>query len=179
MEDDFRPYVFFEVGSYWVYTLEGGTQTDSILLYENDLSINDTRRAYSFNYEWFNHYFQSSYYRDTVIGFGTAQRYRDTVFYVYAQAPLTYSGDLRPLFFTRHSPDATFEFTHDSQVRYLDYLPTFTVNGIAYSDVQVFENTMVYGPRDITKIYFAKGVGAIRKELSNGEIWNLARYKFP
>ncbi len=67
-------------------------------------------------------------------------------------------------------------FAEDSEVKYIGQLPSYYANGVAYTDVKVFENLIAAHTNLPRKLYFARGVGIIRKELFNGQNWELRRY---
>lgn len=178
MNSDFKDFVLFPVGSHWIYGQDGNTNRDSIYLSSQNMTINETRRAYPFNFEQFQQSMYTSFYDDSLLGFGGAVSYEDTsVCFVFTEGYLSNSQERNLQFYTRHKVGTTLQLTEATGATYLDSLSNYTVNGIKYSDVRVFECPDFRGPLMTKKIYYARGVGVIRKELFNGQVWNLLRYK--
>jgi hypothetical protein len=177
MEADFKDYVLFPVGSYWVYNQEGNIRRDSIYLFNQIVSMNETRKIYRFNYEQFVQNMSSSYYKDTLVGAGGAEKDGDLICFLYTEGFLSTSLERNLQFYTKHDPGSTLDFTESMRVKYTETLNTYSVNGHQYNDVKVFESTIIRDALMTRKIYYARGVGVIRKELFNGQVWNLQRYK--
>ncbi len=60
---------------------------------------------------------------------------------------------------------------------YIEKKDSIEFNNQKFFDVKIFENKFQeysYQPR---RTYYAKHVGLVRKELFNGEVWNLIRYQ--
>jgi hypothetical protein len=76
-----------------------------------------------------------------------------------------------------HDPGAIMHSAHDSELLYSQHISQLEVEGVAYDDIKVFENlNEIQNIRVIYKVYHARHVGVIRKELYNGQVWNLKRY---
>ena len=69
MSQEFKDYVLFPEGSWWVYENQYG-QIDSINLYSQDTEIKDGKDDYPYNFEWVNQNLFSSHYNDTIYAWG-------------------------------------------------------------------------------------------------------------
>jgi hypothetical protein len=85
------------------------------------------------------------------------------------------------VFFSNKSVGDTYNywFYPDNVVTYQESLPTYTLEGKIYNEVMVFESRYTGSSvpfddvRLPVKVYFAKHIGIIRKEMKNGDVWNL------
>jgi hypothetical protein len=173
MDGDFKDYLYFPVGSYWVYTDNAGNN-DSIYLYLQNHEINSRQTAYRFNFEQFSQNFSSSYFKDTLLGGAMAMKSYDTVLFTYTEGFISNSPSLQ--FFDKKNPGYVMDFADNSAVKYVGLFPSYYANGIKYEDVKAFENLIATDPNLPRKIYYARNIGAIRKELFNGQVWEIKRY---
>jgi len=84
MDENFRSYVDFPKGSYWIYQEKMGSgKSDSIYLYQREYTT-DTRGRYAdFNYDRINLRFYSSNYNDTLRAGGGSDVYINSGFFYY------------------------------------------------------------------------------------------------
>ncbi len=175
MNDNFRSYVDFPKGSYWIYeeTLTGG-KSDSMYLYEREYSTDRSGKYVDYHYDWINLKFFRSYYRDTLKGTSKLDVFIKKGYY-YAENPSIYS-DVNVQYFTEIGG---INFSYDypgSKILYKDSLESYKVIGVDYKQVKVFENLIKRYEKQPKIIYYAKNVGVIKKELFNGEVWELKKY---
>jgi hypothetical protein len=176
MDQDFKDYTLFPVGSYWIYA-SGSGEIDSVYLYRQDIGIDESRKIFPFNCEGFNQNLGSSYFADTLFGGGgVSLRSNDTTFYIYAERYLSNFLITNVQFFNQAKPGESLVFTSASELRYLSELDSYFIGKIEYTHVRAFENLIPTEARLPKKIFYARGIGIIRKELYNGQIWNLKRY---
>jgi hypothetical protein len=171
MDQEFKDYTLFKVGSYWVYQDSASKQIDSVYLYKQEITINDRRKAVNYNYEQFTENLKSSLY-DTLVGEGLKLsesggfvygilRLNDFTNYAssYFQTPTI--GELDPLY---------------RIIKYQTYRNDTTISNKNYTQVKVFEANQQSFSYQSHKIFYSKHLGLVRKELFNGEVWNLIRH---
>jgi hypothetical protein len=167
IDQEFKDYTTFGIGSYWVYEDSASSQIDSVYL-EN--VQNTIVNASGFNYitEQIVLHFNSSM-NNSYVGssqFDGASQLDDSPFYIYIE----YGGNT--MFFSRQS------IGHNSNgLTYEKYLDTLNFNGIKYSKIMVFLVKGDFTGQDFPKrTFYANKIGLIRKEMSNGKVWNLKRF---
>jgi len=72
MSEEFKDYVLFPEGSWWVYENQYG-QIDSINLFSQDTEIKDGKDNYPYNFEWVNQNLFTSHYNDTIYAWGVTR----------------------------------------------------------------------------------------------------------
>jgi hypothetical protein len=175
MDQDFKDFVLFPSGSYWVYTNNAGSM-DSLYLYFQETRIDKSHKIYPFNHEGFTQNLSSSFYKDTLFGGGGAMKNYDTILFTYNERYISNSSVTGLQFYNKKKPGSVLDYAEDSKVKYIGVLSGYYVNGVQYSDVKVFENFIAADVNLSRKIYYVKGIGVIRKELFNGQEWDLKRY---
>lgn len=92
MDENFRSYVDFPKGSYWIYeeTITG-RKRDSMYLFEREYRTDESGRYEDYNYDRIDLKFFRSFYLDTLKGAGGGDIYINTGFY-YAENPSIYSN---------------------------------------------------------------------------------------
>ncbi len=73
MSQEFKDYVVFKKGSYWIYKLEGTTRTDTNTLTLAEIKIVKDSREVDYNYEDFFMHIKRSFRNDTLIIFSGAK----------------------------------------------------------------------------------------------------------
>ena len=176
MDQDFKDYTLFPVGSYWIYSENISKEYDSVYLYQQEVGINDSHKIHSYSYENFGQSLGTTFFNDTLFGGSATERYYDTIYFLYSERYLSNYVITNLQFFNKMAAGTTLDFADDSQVKYTGELNSFTADGIEYRNVRVFENLIQTDDRLPKKIYYAKGIGVVRKDLFNGQIWNLKRH---
>jgi hypothetical protein len=175
MDQEFKDYTLFKVGSYWVYQDSATKQIDSVYLYKQEITINDRRKIVDYNYQDVFENLYTSYYNDTIFRNGGAKLKGDTQSYcAYFEGMLTSFINAPYLYFGSANEGTTFY--HDGNLIYLKFNDIITIGNTSYSNVKIFELIKESYPLQIKKIFHAKHKGVIRKELFNGQVWNLIRY---
>lgn len=176
MDQDFKDYTLFPVGSYWIYSENASQEYDSVYLYQQEIRINESQKIHSYNYEQFDQSLGSTFFRDTLVGGSSIERYKgEDKYCLYAERYLSNFVVTNLQFFNKISAGSTLDFADDSQVKYIGEFNSFIGDGIERQNVRVFENLIQTDDRLPKKIYYAKGIGVVRKELFNGQTWNLKR----
>jgi hypothetical protein len=175
-----KDYTIFKNDSYWVYksTNNHVLDTNRVISVKNSSGYNSTN-----NYD----------YDNVQIKFYTNQHTQPRCERIEAipseqSIHLMWFEDARTstkcLFFSNKAVGNTYNywFYPDNIVTYQNFLPTYTLEGKTYNEVMVFESiyTGASVPFDDVrlpvKVYFAKHIGIIRKEMKNGDVWNLIHH---
>ncbi len=174
-----KDYTLFKTNSYWVYQLEGSGTTDSVNVFKVDIGLAMPSQL-DHNYENFAIQCRSSHLNENVIisGFAASPSFYDSDFLKFG-----YSGSLGTdivAYFTKKSKGYKFVLFPAHETEYKDSLASTTIGSKTYNKVMVFEVTATNPPSDQRlpkKIYHAANIGIVRKELYNGQIWNLIRHQ--
>jgi hypothetical protein len=167
MDQEFKDYLVFSQGSYWVYQDSATLNIDSINLYSQNLEMADYRRHYGYYAEHLEQKFSSSFNNNTIIKSGGADEYS-----LYHSCLLFEEEGIS--FFT--NKDIGDSIGRNNTLKYVSFDVTKNIEGVDYSSVKAFENLLQKNISQPRKIYYAKQKGIVRKELFNGEVWNLIRY---
>ena len=177
MSQDFKDYTLFKNGSWWIYSRENSSDRDTVTVIKSDVKIVDARNI---DYKWEQYllHFKSTYYsNDTIISFGDAspplEFNADYARYHYS----TSFTSFLLTFFSNKPLKYRLAVHSNMETEYREFHDAILLNGITYNNVKVFE--IVSGqPMDqrLPKVvYYAKNIGIVRKELWNGQVWNLVK----
>ena len=168
----YKDYAVYKVGSYWIYEDSASKVIDSIYLYKQEISINDGGGIVPFNSEGIYENRYSSLYNDTLLCNGGIVSDRSGAIYRVARLNDYFNSNIDYFegLIGQLAPGTFYSY-------YIDKKDSIVFNNQKFFDVDIFENTQQeysYQPR---RTYYAKHVGLVRKELFNGEVWNLIRYQ--
>jgi hypothetical protein len=81
-DQEFREYLVFPIGSYWIYQDSATSNTDSIYLFSQHFEMRDLKDIYGYA-KYLEQKFSASFNNDTILKFGGAQEYErfGTCFY--------------------------------------------------------------------------------------------------
>jgi len=168
MSQEFKDYVLFPVGSFWVYQNTSSGIEDSIFLFKQEIKIMEAApNEREFNCEVFEQNFYSSV-NETLIGGGGViipgapdvyHLSKEWGFYYQFFAPASV-GDMEP---------------HYKILKYVANYDTLNINGNNFYEIRVFENLKQYNNQP-KKFYYARNVGLIKIELFDGTIWEIKKY---
>ena len=177
MDQEFKDYIVYPQGSYWVYEEMSSGQIDTVKIYSSEIKIHNGQTILGFNYEEYLVLMKSSFNNDTISGVGGID-FTDKNFSEYEEGSTNIHKILNRslLFFSKKPVGYELNYTEVDLVDYLEFLELYTVFSLEYEDVKVFEHKINYYSEQPKRVYFAKGVGIIKKELFNGEIWQLKKY---
>jgi len=156
MPQDFKDYVMYPVGSYWVYEDSISGETDSIVLTKQETFIEKPGHVWGFYWENLRHEFYSSYYTQFSGGGG-----------IYSEYPLVYNYNGWGYYLSTENGLGSIE---DFEYFYYDSLKI---------DEKWYYNIKYYYRKDAgISSFWALGIGIIRKEdtIINNKIWNLKSY---
>lgn len=173
---EFKDYTLFKTNSWWVYQLENSTLTDSVYVIESDV---DTAADSNLDYKYERYVMQarSVFLNAMVIQTGQAAT-PDVYDTDHQRTAYSNSGGSEIVTFLSNKPPGfKFPFYSSHETMYKELLPSIVLNNRTYNNVKVFE--VVAGtPSDQRLprvVYFSPNTGIIKKELFNGQVWNLVR----
>ena len=173
LDKEMYDYVIFPTGSWWVYEEENSGQKDTVKVIKTDHLIND-RTSIGYNFEmYFNKNF-SSLYNAEFITRATAftEGYLNkSVLEVESGTNLAVSTD----FISEMENGDTLNLGQVGEI-YAYKEDIIEISNTEYTNIRYFEKELETGPTHVKVSYFSKNIGLIKKELWNGELWNLIDY---
>lgn len=175
MDQEFKDYVVFPIGSYWVYEEEASGEIDSVYLYKLEKGIIDSRKKVPYNYENYRSYNFSSYFNDTIVDVGGAEFYGFLPAYCIS-SEFSYSNSIiySDYYFGPANIGDTLK-TYKNLV-FNEYFNNYSAKASTYNSVKHFHCINQTFSLQLRDIYYSRYIGVIRKELFNGQVWNLKRY---
>jgi hypothetical protein len=175
---EFKDYVLFKTGSYWIYKLEGAvTNTDTNTLIKTELQLVKDARTIGYDFEKLLMHSKRTYSHDTLIIFGGALFKGTHGVDYYEELSTTNLNAADIHYFDGKAKGSIVEIYANRRTKYSDSLANYTIEGKTYPSVKVFDMLDQGYPATPAKVYFAKNVGIIRKELWNGQVWNLIKHQ--
>lgn len=171
-----EPYFLFRKGSYWIYEEINSFKIDSVYLYQSQIIRQEGERDFGYDFELYLAGFYRSNSGDSVRGYGHPS-FDDEEVWMYEED-----------YFSTASPGSAITFLYrldvgqrqrlggDFTVSYASYSDSTVVNGQKYFKVMEFRHAATISPNHTERIYYAKNVGVIKRELFNGEVWELKEY---
>ena len=175
MSKDFKQFIMFPVGSYWIYDEVYNGSQDSIYLFKSFYEITKASEKLGYDYERYQPHFSSTYLNDTLIGDTHPDRDRVN-FYYYSQGSQKNIPNFPVLFFDSAAVNFEYNYAENYILKYENTYSSYVVQNTEYSDVRVYVHQTQFFPEQEKRIYYAKSVGIIRKEMFNGEIWELKKF---
>ncbi len=169
----FREYVIFPIGSYWVYKEINLVKTDS--LYLDNQTIYVTDKLYKYKSEFARQALNSSYDQIGFVGWCYAtDTTSSSISYYKEQSRISQTG-IDKVFF-KGKIGEVFELGGPTITKYEALYDTLSVNKVVYNQVRVYTILKQSFDKQTKRVYYAKNVGVIKKELFNGEVWELKKY---
>jgi hypothetical protein len=173
MDDEFVDHSIFKKGSWWIYEKDTMTPTDSVYVVKSELT---TIAPDSVDYSWQRSEMQfgSSYNNDTVTSLGDLVKSTFTFYSKQksSKAPASEALD----FFSLKPVGYILEISPSLKMKY-DTVRDALVDSIPFTNVKIYQNLVAPSNLKLPKeLWYVKNVGVVRKELFNGEIWNLVKY---
>lgn len=177
MSQEFKDYTLFKNGSWWVYNRANSTDTDTMTVIKRDVEIADPSYI-SYKWEQYLLHLKSTYYKnDTIILLGDVSSPLDfdTDYSRYLYS--TSFSSFLITFFSNKPLKYRLSLYDNMETEYREFHNSITLNGITYNNVKVFEifSRVPIDQRLPRVIHYAKNIGIVRKELWNGQVWNLVK----
>jgi hypothetical protein len=173
--DEFKEYVVFPKGSYWVYEEVSTKEIDSVYLYRSETSIRNGASKLGYNYEEYLSGYTRSYFNDSVRGFGYPE-FNNQEFYQYTEGSLLSFLNRPIIFMDGGAVGFEFNYAEDFAIEYEQHFETLSTADQDFENVKVFKHNVQYFQDQSQRIYFSKNVGIVIREMFNGEVWTLKRY---
>lgn len=166
MPQEFKDYVMFPEGSYWIYEDSITKNIDSISLYKTNMLVKDDDHVYCIcKYETITQEFHSSF--------------SNNIFLRYIE-PFLADFENKYAFYLNSMSGYIFIFPQSSfgdpfKYKYFNYI---IINDTIYESVHVFERKMQ--GEDILIHYFVKHIGIIKRKIITTDndtiVWELKNY---
>jgi hypothetical protein len=176
MDQEFKDYCVFPVGSYWVYEDSASGAEDSVYLYNQQIYVVENSKSVSYKYERLRQNFSASFYSDTLIGDGGAKYLGLGEPCIYEQFYSSAFLAINFQFFSGRDTGYTFKYNDNYYTTYLVNYDSIKVLNEYFNKVKIFEVVGGQDTRLPKRIFYSKNIGVIRRELYNGQVWNLKRY---
>lgn len=185
--DELREWAYFKAGTYWIYEEETTGARDTFTVVNSHDFITpdgyvqfdyETTRSSDGYFYWF--WFNESWSVDDCNNGCCSCRRLWCSKYISGD----FDGEDFLLTFPTFTGSYAYQLTFDGKVEVEGYYSSFSVQGLEFQNVVVQRNddcVMEQGPGVYdyyrTRIFFAKSIGIIRKEISeSNRIWNLVEY---
>ncbi|WP_157446821.1 hypothetical protein [Cytophaga aurantiaca] len=165
---DFKNYTVFNTGSYWVYEDSASKTIDSIYLVRHQFSFIeeiDGTMKYQYLEEWKHSSLNQStlFFKGYIPSGETKAMYAETVPPILNPGITYFDGEIGT------APDYTYNIYYEEKRNSISFQETF-------HHVKVFLSFYQQYPNHAKRWYYANHIGLVRKELYNGQVWNLIRY---
>jgi hypothetical protein len=177
MDQEFKDYCVFPVGSYWVYEDSASKSIDSISVYRSEISMIEKSNKHSYNYEQFFMGTTRSSTTDTTFAYGLPS-YSQDKFYVYREGFNNSFLYDYVKFFSIKDTGYVLGYSETSTLKYDSNSDSTVINNKKYYRIMKFSNLFSSNPpyAEEKRIFYSSKIGIIRRELRNGQVWNLIRY---
>ena len=171
-----EPYFLFRKGSYWIYEETGSSKIDSVYLFRSQIIRMDGEEDFGYNYELYLSGFHRSSTGDSVRGYGQPF-FSDEKIWMYEEEYLsTDSPGSAATFLSPLMVGEVHSFGGDFGLTYESIADSMVLSNETFYAVMVFRQTATKSLNHTERIYYAKNVGVIKRELFNGEVWELKKY---
>ena len=173
---EFKDYIIFPEGSYWIYIDSVNTFVDSVNLIQQTFIYRESSYpGASGKYEYYFDSFYQKYYCSFENGFVHKCGEFDILVgnintYVYGQAGLLgmYILFMHP-FIEGGTSDVDYEF--------MDF---FQINNITYHNIKIFTNYKEYNNKKYERVYYCKNIGIIKRKIittdNDSIVWEIKEY---
>lgn len=168
---EYRDYVIYKPGSYWIYEEAATEKIDSIYLYEQSTNIDYATSKINYNSESISEKKTSSLYG--TLSFG-GRVVSENGMGEYTNFPVSDYVHRNVDYFDGKIDQTALEASY---TLYVEKRDSIEFNKLKFYEVKIFENKMQIYSDQPFKTYYAKHVGLVRTELFDGQVWNLVRYK--
>ena len=173
MDEEFLDHTIFKPGSWWVYEKDTMTPTDSVYVIKSEVT-NMSHDSVDYNWQRSVMEFKSSLNNDTITSLGDLV---EESFTYYSKQKRSGNPSSEVLdFFSLKPVGYILDLSGSLKMKY-DTVRDVLVDSLPYTNVKIFQNLVTpSNPKLPRELWYAKNVGLVRKELFNGEVWNLTKY---
>jgi hypothetical protein len=178
IDQEFKDYCVFPVGSYWVYEDSASKAIDSISVFLSEISIMKKNNKQSYNSENFTLKTARTYTNDTTFAFGYHYSFQGDCYVLNEGVIFNYTRTDFAKFFSIKDTGYVLNSSECSILKHESNLDSIIINANKYYNIKVFTNIFFPNPpyAEENRIFHSRKVGVIRRELHNGQVWNLIRY---
>lgn len=174
--EDAKHYVVFPKGSYWIYEEVNNGNIDSVYLYRSEVSRENGARDFGFDFELFTAGYGSSYTGDSTRGTGHPF-HNDQNIWSYSEGSRSDpSGESALIFLSPLNVSESRRYAEDFTLIFESQQESMKMDGVTYDSVKVFRHNIMVFANQSERIFFAKDVGIIKRELFNGQTWVLKKH---
>lgn len=174
MPKDFKEYVVFPQGSYWIYEDSISGIFDSIYLETQTTQILEppSYNNWGYKYEYLKEMVYSAHNNQLSMRTGRFNEYQSN----NENGSYIYYG-LHPLFISNIPVGSGCE-----NLKYIQHLDSLLINNICYKDIKIFASISSIGNVDYIKTFFCRNIGLVKMEISDNtdttglKIWLLKSY---
>lgn len=171
LDDDFKDYAIHPTGSFWVYEEVTSRAIDTLKILSSEHRI-DNGGIDHVGFESYEQIIFSSLLNEPISAKG-APSTNNREISVYYEIYLSYSSQpFGSEFETRLKPDSRIITT----LTFKEFLDSETVLSNVFHDVKVFGHKVEVVPGQVKRTFYSRNVGMIKKEMFNGEIWQLKSF---
>lgn len=162
MSEDFKEYVVFGSGSFWIYQSQSGL-IDTVQMIDTKLSIEDSPYIYPIE-------MYTGYKKSTVNGTEYFMSRCEGTMIDCENLSTLYGGEIWQLLFFCCCEEGR-------RIENLIYISedSISLNGVFYNDVKHFESDSLH-TQSFKHFYYVKGIGLVKYENFMGEEWELLEY---
>lgn len=170
MPQDFKDYVVFPVGSYWVYEEMYSHEIDTVRLATVHIDVVGDR-AFG-DYEHLTGRLEGT--RGTTAITIQARTGEDGKigYRYYAHTGGAWPGPVE-FFDANEVGQSLTDLASEIELTYSHHYETIDIHKVTRYDVRVFEHNKADGTRKVRSTYYARYIGVVRTELFNGQMWEL------
>jgi hypothetical protein len=170
-----KPYVIFPEGSYWIYEEVTSSSLDTIKIYRSEISKENGSYDFGYDFELFVSGARSSFRGDSILGYGQPFSSAPKMWSYTEQRVAGASGPPMLTFFGSDVVGESINFNED-WITFESKIESLEINGLTFQSVRVFTHDAKIFSNQPERVYFARDVGIIKRELFNGEIWQVKKY---
>jgi hypothetical protein len=177
MDQEFKDYCVFPIGSYWIYQDSASNAIDSIYINRSEINFKKASSKLGYNYEELSVGTKRSYFNDSTFQFGQPGGAEHEL-YLLDETYFSSVVSSYARFFSKKDTGYVLNSSGGSILKYEARFDSIIINNKKYYEVKIFENIVPSGFQTDgeRKLFYSKKIGIIRKELVNGQVWNLLRY---
>jgi hypothetical protein len=178
MDQEFKDYCVFPVGSYWVYEDSASHAIDSISVFYSEITIMKKNNKQGYNSENLTLKTARTYTKDTTLAFSYPYSSLEGFYVLSEGVVFNYTRTDFAKFFSIKDTGYVLNSSECSILKHESNLDSMVINTQKYYNIKVFTNIFFPNPpyAEEKRIFHSRKVGVIRRELNNGQVWNLIRY---
>lgn len=178
IDNETKEFTLFKPTTYWVYLQQPSGKTDTQTIIRNDFAPTQISNCFPI----LNTYFLegvSSLSKDTIKHELTVDDFTGRSWSIFSYRTDSIINRSQLLYFSGNINDSIIEFRGNmATLRLINILNSYQIGSTNFSSVKIFERipSRFYPADTLTKIYWAKNIGIIKKEYASGSFEELIKY---